>query len=616
MESVELLNLYNFTEIDRQFARLMTMLSCNDSIGLILAALIASNQTGKGNICVDIPSIAGRELFDVLDGSEESNPKFKLPDEEEWIAELQSCSVVGEPEDYKPLILDNDGLLYLYRYWAYERVLSTNIRRRLDCVPDDIDIKLLKDGISRLFPKDGEGDNWQLIASLSAVMRCMCIISGGPGTGKTSTVVKILVLLLEQAQARGYIPAIALAAPTGKAAAKLKDSIKNSRALLNCSDSIRVAILDETFTIHRLLESIPGSPSFRYNAENQLRYDIIVIDESSMSDIALLTKLFEAIPLKSRIILLGDKDQLASIEAGAVLGDICDTGNEHGYSRDFINMVSQLIGSENPLLNRFADEPPIADSLIILRQSYRFGQNSGIEALSLAVRDGDADDAIGILHDESFNDVSLINIMPDNSIRMAISEYIISGYKPYLTTETPEKAYQLFSRFAILCMIRQGAYGVNKINELVEGVLKDEGLIALENRWYRGRPVMINRNDYSLKLFNGDSGIILPETGGDNKPRFFCPKPEGGFRTILPLKLPEHETVYAMTVHKCQGSEFEHALVLLPDRPNLALSRELIYTAITRAKKRVDIIGNEQILRYMINRPTLRKSGLRKLLWS
>ncbi len=605
-----------FTELDRQFAYFMAKLSGTENNELMLTSLLVSNRTGKGDICLDIPSIAGRELFDVLIEREDCHTKYKLPDKDKWISRLRKSNVVGGPHEFKPLILDDTGRLYLYRYWNYERLLAESITARIMIGSCDFDASLLRDGIKRLFPGNSEAERdeeWQRIAAIAAVKKKFCVISGGPGTGKTSTVAGILVLLLEQAKARGNKPTIALTAPTGKAAARLKESIKLAKESLRCSDDIKQDIPDEAFTIHRLLGPIPGSPYFRYNKDNQLSYDIVVVDESSMADLALLAKLFDAVPKNSRLILLGDKDQLASVEAGAALGDICDTGNEHGYSHDLIASIEEAIGKMDITAKK---EPQIADSLIILRKSYRFDEESGIGAVSSAVRDGRADDAIDLLKNNKFPDIQLVDISQDNLFSKNISNYIENGYRPYLTSNTVKESFSLFSRFAILCAHRNGPSGVERINELSEKILKTKGLINPNNRWYHGRPLMINRNDYNLKLFNGDIGIIFPDHDSEDKPRFYSPSPEGHLRKILPLKLPEHETAYAMTVHKSQGSEFDHVLVLLSEKESPVLTRELLYTAISRARNRVDIFGSEKILRYMIMRPTIRKSGLRDSLWN
>ncbi len=319
-----------FSDLDRHFASFITRLSGIDSEELMLAALLASSRTASGDICVNIPEIAGKRFADVFGDASQS---LCFPEYKTWLSILRESQVVGFPGDYRPLVLDDSGRLYLYRYWEYEQLLAQNITTRITGSPFAVDLNLLRDGLERLFPKDDNlQTDWQRVAACASAVRRFLVISGGPGTGKTSTVIKILALLLEQGLAKGQGHSIALAAPTGKAAARLKESIAVSLQSLNCSDEIKALIPAETFTIHRLLGTRVGSPYFRFNADNQLMHDIVVIDESSMADLPLMSKLFQAVPLSSRIILLGDRDQLASVESGAVLGDICDTGNKHVHS--------------------------------------------------------------------------------------------------------------------------------------------------------------------------------------------------------------------------------------------------------------------------------------------
>jgi exodeoxyribonuclease V alpha subunit len=445
------------------------------------------------------------------------------------------------------------------------------------------------------------------------VQRKFCIISGGPGTGKTYAAARIIAILIEQALNNGTAPAVALAAPTGKAAARLKEIIKKAKDTLTCGHEVMAALPDETFTVHRLLGPVPGTPYFRFNARNQLSYDIIVVDESSMADLALMAKLFQAVPAHAHLILLGDRDQLASVEAGAVLGDIGDTGTEHCYSPAFARMTLECGGGEVPSATH---EHPMADSLVVLQKNYRFGTDSPIGAVSQAIRAGDAEQALRLLRTAGDEDIVFRDAVTAGSLEAALREPVLRGYTPYLTALDPDEASRRLVGFTILCALRQGPYGVESVNRVVERILKEQGLINPVSRWYQGRPIMVNRNDYTVQLFNGDIGILWPQAAGNDGHRVFFPALDGGLRSVLPLKLPEHETVYAMTVHKSQGSEFDRVLIILPDRINPVLTRELLYTAISRARQKVEIWGTEKILRYMINNPTRRTSGLRDALWS
>jgi exodeoxyribonuclease V alpha subunit len=612
---VERMNAVNrdnqFLEIDRHFARFMVRLSGSSDDHLMLAALLVSCRTNCGDICVDIPAIAGKSLADAF-GETENN--IVLPPEHDWIAQLRKSPVVGSPGDFKPLILDDRGRLYLYRYWEYEQFLAESIKTRLALTVAETPAKLLRQQLDRLFPRSTDsGTDWQRVAACAAVQRKFCIISGGPGTGKTYAAARIIAILIEQALHAGTKPAVALAAPTGKAAARLKEIIKKAKDTLICEPEVMAALPDETFTVHRLLGSVPGTPYFRFNAQNQLACDIIVVDESSMADLALMAKLFQAVPAHAHLILLGDRDQLASVEAGAVLGDIGDTGTEHCYSPVFARMTLECGGGEVPSA---AGEHPMADSLVVLQKNYRFGTDSPIGAVSKAIREGNAEHAIHLLRRARNEDIVFRETVTAGTFQSALQEPVLCGYSPYLRAKDPDEAARLLSGFTILCALRQGPYGVVSINRVVEHTLKGQGLINPLSRWYQGRPIMVTRNDYTVQLFNGDIGIIWPGASGNAGHRVFFPALDGGLRSVLPLKLPEHETVYAMTVHKSQGSEFDRVLIILPDRVTPVLTRELLYTAISRARQKVEIWGTEKIVRYMINNPTRRTSGLRDALWS
>jgi exodeoxyribonuclease V alpha subunit len=598
-----------FTQLDRQFSDLIQRLSGTYSPELVLAARFASNQIGKGSVCVHIPSIAGKNIYTILN-EDDKTATLLLYDEDKWLSKLKESEVIGRPGDIKPLILDNNSRLYLYRYWLYERMLAENIKSRLS-INYDIDMNILKQSALRLFKSDDEVE--QQIASIAACLSGFCVISGGPGTGKTSLVIKILALLLENE--KNVKLNIALAAPTGKAAARLSEAVKSVRNTLDCAEFVKNSIPDESFTIHRLLGNVLGSPYFRYNSKNQLPYDIVIVDESSMADLALTAKLFEAVPVKSRLILLGDKDQLSSVEAGAVLGDICDTGRKHAFTKNFAIKLSQILPANIPdKITYGIAEPFISDSILTLSKSYRFTAESGIGKLSIAIREGESEKAIKIFKQGNFADISLIESSSYKSLVNSLSGKIIDGYSSYIKAKSPEEALNMFSNFTILCALRKGIFGVEKINIYAEEVLSTNGLIKCENRWYENRPVIITRNDYNIKLYNGDIGIMFKDYK-DGIVRFFTPAADGSIRKILPLKMPEHDTVYAMTVHKSQGSEFDNVILLLPDHISPLLTRELLYTAVTRARKKVEIYGKADILRHMINNPTTRISGFKDALW-
>ncbi len=598
-----------FTQLDRQFGDLMQRLSGVYSPELVLASRFASNQIGRGSVCVHIPFIAGKNIFDVFNEKSESE-NILLYSEDKWLASLKECEIIGRPGELKPLILDDNARLYLYRYWLYEQKLAENIKSRLSISPG-INIEILRQSVRRFFKFDDDIE--QIIAAVSACLSGFCVISGGPGTGKTSLVIKIIALLLENAENADL--RIALAAPTGKAAARLSETVKRIRSTIDSSETVKSSIPDESYTLHRLLGNIEGTPYFRFNAENPLPFDIVVVDESSMADLALTAKLFEAVPVNSRLILLGDKDQLSSVEAGSVLGDICDTGRKHVFSKNFTELLKRNLPSE--ISDKIPDsisETAIADAIITLNRSYRFASRSGIGEFSRSIREGKTEKVLEMLLENSYTDIAFLENKSNSFLNDILSQKIIEGYSAYIKAGSATEALAEFPTFTILCAVRKGMLGVEKINELAEDILSKNGLIKYSSKWYEYRPIMITRNDYSMRLYNGDIGIILKDDA-DGRMRFFTSAPDGSIKKILPLKIPEHETVYAMTVHKSQGSEFDNVLIVLPDRTSPLLTRELLYTAVTRARKKVEIYGRIDIIRHMINTPTTRISGLKDALW-
>lgn len=599
------------SHIDVHFALFVCSLSGADMPELSLAAALVSSCTRQGDICLDLSTIAGTQLVDQEDGE----TSVICPDLSLWSEKLMESDVVGSPGDYKPLILDTEHRLYLFRYWDYQEKLADLIRKRVIDNEEMIDSAMLKDGLERLIPGEGDGDiNWQKVAAFTAATKKLCVITGGPGTGKTATIAAILVLLLEQNELHRM--RIALAAPTGKAAARLQESIEIAKKHLRCSDSIKRAIPTETSTIHRLLGTIPHSPYFRYNSNNKLAIDVVVIDEASMVDLALMSKLVQALPMESRLILSGDKDQLASVEAGAVLGDICDRGISHSFSHGFCRDLKDVAGYEIVGDGRERNGSTLQDCIIQLKKNYRFGSHSGIGLMSQAVNEGDDDRAVDLLQDDSIDDITWERLPLPDEISRVLRDTVLKTYGACLQEDDIYTMFRLFNDFRILCAVRDGPYGVDALNAVAENILREERFIDGDRHWYRGRPILITRNDYRLGLFNGDVGMVLPDPDADNDLRVFFPAPDGNVRKFHPMRLPEHETVYAMTVHKSQGSEFDRVFLLLPDRHSPALTRELVYTGITRAQKYVTVFSSETIFRAAVSRRIERTSGLRNALWA
>lgn len=587
-------------DIDLHFADLMGRLAGQESESLLLAAALASHACGEGHVCLQLGEWGGRRI-----GNDRDDRQQYLPQMETWMAELRRCPVVAAPPEEAPLILDRAGRLYLYRYWLYQQALAEALRERSGGEVELSNVTSLRSGLDLLFPSPpGVDIDWQRIAATLAVLKRLVVITGGPGTGKTSTVVRILALLQQQA---GQKPLnIALAAPTGKAAARLQASIRQAKVSLPLATSLLEKIPEQAMTLHRLLGSRPDSIYFRHDAANPLPLDLLVIDEASMVDLALMAKVVAALPSDARLILLGDRDQLSSVEAGAVLGDIC--GGWSGFSRSFVGRIETLSGVSLPAAEH--QDQPLSDVVVELQHSYRFDSRSGIGRLARAFNHGEVEEAVALLAAPQAADLCLLG---DDADPLEIAE---SGYREYLQRVVgdgdPERVFRAFDRFRVLCVLRGGPHGVEQLNRAITDRLRRAGLLANDEPWYTGRPLLITRNDHTLKLYNGDIGILLPDDTGRKQVLF--PTAEG-FRWVAPARLPPHETAFAMTVHKSQGSEFDRVLLVLPEVDTPLLTRELVYTGLTRCRKHFILHDKSRLLAGAIERRTRRHSGLREMLW-
>lgn len=570
---------YQERAIDRHFAAFI----CHHATGGVselfrLVVSLASSAVGQGSSCLNLQDIAEESI--VIE-----NKEFRLPRLDALMELVKSATVVSFPGgQFRPLVLDATGRLYLYRYWYYEQELQRTILRKAGAAFDNIDETLLLDALERLFPSSGgrESDR-QKDATVVALRRQFCVLSGAPGTGKTSTVVRILALLREQKW--GMKQRIAMAAPTGKAAARLKTSISDIKRTLDCSDEVKSAIPDEVVTIHRLLGTISGSTRFRHSAINPLPFDTVIIDEASMVALPLMSLLVTALKADARLILLGDHHQLASVEAGSVFGDICSAGSENKAS-------------------------PLSNSMVLLEKNYRFHPGSGIAEISRAVNEGLEREAVNLLKRKRSSGVTWQELPAPEELQHALANKAVEGFHSYLDAASPAEALERFDRFRILCALRDGPYGVSGLNRTIENILARKALISPASTFYRGRPLMITVNNYAMRLFNGDTGILFPdpENGGSLRAFFFAP--DGEIRSIAPERLPQHETAFAITIHKSQGSEFDRLLMLLPPIDSEILTRELIYTGITRAKESVEIWANEEVFCAAVRKQTKRSSGL------
>jgi exodeoxyribonuclease V alpha subunit len=598
-----------FSALDRHFAELISRFGGADTHALALAAALVSRVTGNGDVCLDLHAWAGRPI----DGL---HPALPCPPLDRWIAALRGCPAVGRPGERRPLVLDDGNRLYLHRYWEYENRLAECIRERTGSPPGDVDAGRLKAAIQlRFADRTGSETDWQQVAVAVCLLKRFAVITGGPGTGKTTTVAKILAVWDELNAGRPT--RVMLAAPTGKAAARLKESLRPHTGRPAQATGGGTAPAEEVYTLHRLLRPVAGTPFFHHHAGNPLPVDLMIVDEVSMVDLALMAKLVEALPEEARLVLIGDRDQLASVEAGSVLGDICGRSRRPGFSLEFGNVIRQVTGQDVPL---GAESRPLHDCIVELQTSHRFAAGSDIGELSRAVNQGDARRAVEILCRPGDGSVGWLELPADSGGIAELEALVAAGYAAHRTEGSPAAVLQELGRFKVLCAHRSGITGVGAVNRLAERLLLRQGRIRINPRsgspWYPGRPVLITQNDYSLGLFNGDIGVALrdPAETFEALAVFFADG-AGGLRRFLPYRLPDHDTVYAMTVHKSQGSEFEEVLLTLPAKDSPVLSRELVYTALTRARKRITLFGSRGVLATAIHRRIERTSGLRDALW-
>ena len=627
MKKSQITSLYRnkiISRIDFHFGQFIMQFSKKYDPDIFLAAALVSRATQNGDICLDLSKCAESAVF--KNGMH--HEALAAPELTGWLKKLKAFPAIGSPGQKRPLILDDHHRLYLFRYWEYETILADLIRQRVNDQSIDPDGPRLKKCLQKHFP--AENDNvvdWQKIAAITAVLNKISIITGGPGTGKTFTITKILILLMELAN--GDSLKTCLAAPTGKAAARLQESIRQSIQLMNCSEQIKSEITTEVKTIHRLLRPRAGSPYFHYNGENPLAADIVIIDEASMVDLALMSKLVQAVPMSARLVLIGDKDQLASVEAGSVLGDICDRNILHGFSKEYKEKVLSLTDEDLEVTKKASPQRTgLQDCIVVLSKSYRFSGDSDIGPLSRFVNQGDSENTLKLLRHSENRKIAWHDMDSEEAVFKALEDKIVEGYRSYLASKDPLSALQKFSRFKILCALRIGPFGVISINRLAEEILQQHGLLQLDpggsntfdpdrsNRWYKGRPVLITRNDYNLGLFNGDIGVTWPDPAGSPQDLLvFFPAANDQVKSYATHRLPEHETVFAMTVHKSQGSEFDEIVLLLPPKDYPVLTRELIYTGLTRAKNIFSLWAKQSVLENAIKQKIERTSGLRESLW-
>lgn len=642
--------------LDAAFARFLWREAPDAPPLLILAAALASHQLGRGHVCLDLAATLDDPAFALSLPPEggERGVAAELPgtvlhgvDLARWLAALAHPLLVASGAGGTPLVLSGQRL-YLRRYWQYECDVARGIAARLD-TPAALPPEVLRATLDVLFPPSDAAPDWQKLGCALAARSAFSVITGGPGTGKTTTVVKLLALLQALAAGEGgdaRLLRIRLAAPTGKAAARLNESIAGAVAQLPLAglaqgEAIRAAIPVKVTTLHRLLGSRPDTRRFRHGADHPLALDVLVIDEASMVDLEMMAAVLAALPPHARLVLLGDKDQLASVEAGAVLGELCRRAAEGHYHPATRDWLARVTGSVIDPALVDPDGTTLDQAVAMLRHSHRFAADSGIGRLAAAVNSG-RHPAVAQVWREAHDDLALL--LPQRGDEADLAALIIDGrapsappdarvgYRHYLETlethrpapDAGQTAFDDWARgvlsahagFQVLSALRSGPWGVEGLNARIAAILHEAALIPATEGWYVGRPVLVTRNDYGLGLMNGDIGITLAlpaDTASGWLPRVAFPAGDGGggIKWVLPNRLQAVETVYALTVHKSQGSEFIHAALVLPETPNPILTRELYYTGITRARRWFTLVnpGGGAVERVAVERRVLRASG-------
>lgn len=588
--------------LDAQFAMMITG---DEQPAVMLAAALVSHDAGEGHVCIPLSRLTPEFCFAGRQPDLAEQLFAEASVKSGWREVLLASDAVSEHEGATPLKLIGERL-YLNRMWQNELSVARFFGEENRAIP--LDEAQVISVLNQLFEPMADTD-WQKVAAAVALTRRISVISGGPGTGKTTTVAKLLAALVQLTDTTPL--RIQLAAPTGKAAARLTESLGSALRRLPLDDAQKAALPNDACTLHRLLGAQPNSQRLRYHAGNLLHLDVLVVDEASMVDLPMMAKLIHALPPHARVIFLGDRDQLASVEAGAVLGDICHYVT-HGYSPARAVELSRLTGY-SLLAGEGHQASVLRDGLCLLQKSYRFDSKSGIGQLAFAVNASDVKQARGVFS-QGFSDISKQPLRESEDYALMIAD-AVDGYRPYLELirnhAEPAAILEAFGRYQLLCALRDGPFGVSGLNTRIELGLVQKRLIERPNptvsRWYNGRPIMISRNDSSLGLFNGDIGIAL-DTGEGL--RVWFPMPDGTIKSVQPSRLPGHDTAFAMTVHKSQGSEFEHAALVLPNQYTAVVTRELVYTAITRARSRLSLYADDRVFEKAIVTKTERRSGL------
>ena len=640
-----------FSALDLSFAAFVCRTAGeDDNYPLFLAAAIVANASVQHkHTCICLNEMSG-DLISYFDNltdfgiqDQEIHAELRnLPIPENWTVELADIpKAVAIPKtgqvELAPLVLDG-SLLYIYRDWLCEQTLAREIRER--CVAEPV-FNITENsekicGISKYFqPMNfANGIDWQQMAVFAALRRNFTVISGGPGTGKTTVAAAICALLLEYDRNIQ----ITLCAPTGKAQARMRESILAQLDGLNCEEETKELLRQLPIaTIHRLLGGRPGTPRFRWNEKNKLKLDVLIVDEASMISQSLMKALFAALPENVKVIMLGDMLQLASVESGMVLGDFCRAAGSNHFDAEFVRDFEQAFPEAGELFQTTASNDDIlSGSVIELKKNHRFRSDHGLGLSVSAMRSAgdslsaeDAENIVNMMNEDGSGEVAIQDL--PQWVKHGFEQKIVSylkntrvrfdgkdtTYLKFLQESSVERAYELFNKFRIVCVHRSGYYGAEMINSMLEKSLPqyvDINSRGGRNKFYQGRPIIINENNYAMELFNGDTGIIWPDKNDNGELKAFFPSTDagesGGFRSYNLNLLPAFSPAYAITVHKAQGSGFQQVLIITPSESSPLMTREMIYTAISRAEQRAVFWTDRKLLTQALQSVTRRHSNL------
>lgn len=606
--------------------------AAQQALAVLLAALVHAAHL-QGNTCLFLDSDLENNLFGLGYRKFDDNRNYLLEIKQKinflpvirWQSALaEHIAFTCTPQEQACPFVFQHNALYLYRVWQDEQTVADYLKSAVKNPPVFVPVEKVRNLLSRFFTQKKQETDWQKIAVATALIQPFTLISGGPGTGKTYSVAR-LVAAIQTLQYERHLPPlrIRLTAPTGKAAARLKESLETSLVQLDLPSAVRDTISTESDTLHRLLGMRPFEDRVRFHTHNPLPLDLLIVDEASMIDLSMMAKLLRALPSHARLVLLGDKDQLASVEAGAILGEL-GRFLRYGYAPQFAALLHELTGEQ---INGLPDCHHIRHHLAFLTRSTRFTSDSSVGKLAAAINNMQAWESWQLLKNSA--DIPLVEFfLPSDELKnrqiyrrrylQQLLQTAVENYQNYLelipkgatpTVEQLRRIFRAFDSVRILTALRAGEFGVENLNRQIAEALRRKGLVRFKHSrdWFAGKPIMVTQNDNNAKLFNGDIGLYLD----DNRVYF---ETGDSYKSVSVNRVPLHETAFAMTIHKSQGSEFEHTIVVLPPDYSPILSKELLYTAVTRAKPHLSVFASAEIWMTAVKNPVKRQSGLGMIL--